>query len=107
MKLVRLAFLLFFFVLGVSAIAEAKPKLGSHHVSVLSIKREIFYFKVDSEFIGATIEVYDSTGILQQTANVTRRRTIVDFFYMNPGIYTVRFAKGDMVEEFKYSVWIR
>ena len=78
----------------------ASPK--SEPVSVLSVKRDIFYFKVEKSFIGATIEVYANDGQLILTETVIRRKAIVDFYLENPGTYTIKLKKDDKEASFTY-----
>ena len=79
----------------------------AHHVFVISVQREVFYFKVDKEFLGATIEVYDTQGVLLVTEKVIKRKMIIDFFQRAPGLYTIKIAKGNTVEEFECLYGIR
>lgn len=81
-----------------------KPKPAGNHVSVVSTKHEVLYLKVDPEFIGATFEVYDSAGVSQFIGQIHLKRTLIDFFYLEQGTYTVRFIQGDIVEDYRYTV---
>jgi hypothetical protein len=105
MKLIRIALFIVLFA-AVAGSAHAKRK-SDRHVTVLAIKYEIFYFKVDSKFIGATIEVIDSLGVVRHTGTIRNKKTLIDFIEMEPGIYTIRFTQGAIIEEHRYSVWIR
>lgn len=71
-------------------------------VRVLSIKSDIFYFKVDKIFLGATVEVYAQNGEIIFTEKVTNRKTIVDFYFEDPGTYTIRLKKDGKEEHFTY-----
>jgi hypothetical protein len=103
MKLIRVIILSVLFV-GAAITAEAKRKVPCHHVSVLSMKRDVFYFKVDAEFMGATAQVFDSNGEMHYSVEIHSKRAIIDFFYMNPGEYTIKFSNGSKTEEHHYSV---
>jgi len=59
-------------------------------VSVLAVRNDLFYFKVDKLFIGALVEVYSSTGDLVLTQTVTRHKMLIDFFERQPDTYTIR-----------------
>ncbi len=78
----------------------AKSKNAS--VSVLSTKRDLFYFKVDKVLLGATLEVYSSTGVMIFTAKVTHRKAILDFYQQGSGTYSIKLKKDSKVEEFTY-----
>jgi hypothetical protein len=104
MKLIHVIILSVLFV-GTSITTEAKlRKVSCHHVSVLSVKRDVFYFKVDTEFQGATAEVFDTNGKLCYSITLHKKRELIDFFYLEAGEYTIRFSRGNQSEEHQYSV---
>src|SRR5882762_3085130 len=70
-------------------------------IEVLSTKRDIFYFKSSADFTGATIEVY-SFGKLIFTDQVVHHKTLIDFYFEKPGVYTIKIIKGSKVEEFTF-----
>jgi len=45
--------------------------------------------------IGATIEIENEEHDLIEAIPVEKKRTIVDFFFLAPGAYTVKIRKGD------------
>ena len=83
-----------------SQLAQATDKTSSH-IEVISTKRDIFYFKSTADFVGATIEVY-SFGKLIFTDEVVQHKTLVDFYFEKPGVYTIKIIKGSRVEEFTF-----
>ncbi|WP_143164974.1 hypothetical protein [Chryseolinea serpens] len=83
-----------------SQLVQAKDKTCSC-IEVLSIKRDIFYFKTPEDLTGATIEVY-SADTLIFTNQVAHRKTLIDFYFEKPGVYTIKIIKGAKVEEFTY-----
>jgi hypothetical protein len=83
-----------------SQLAQAKDKTCSC-IEVLSIKRDIFYFKATEDFTGATIEVYAADSLIF-TNQVAHRKTLIDFYFEKPGVYTIKITKGSKVEEFTY-----
>jgi hypothetical protein len=72
-------------------------------ISVLSRKRDIFYFKVCKDFIGARIEVYSSEGELLVTDEITNPKVLVDFFFEKEGDYLIKFKKNEDEKSFTYS----
>jgi hypothetical protein len=104
MKLVRVIIIALLFLSAATMTAEAKRKLPCNHVSVLSVKRDVFYFKVDAEFMGSTVQVFDSKGEMQYSLEIHSKRALIDFFYMQPGVYTIKFSHGNQVEEHHYTV---
>src|SRR5678809_1055035 len=71
-------------------------------VKVLSTKADIFYFKIDKDFIGALLEVFDENGnkILEQ--KVDKRKVLVDFYYDQPGEYSIKISYGPMQETYYF-----
>lgn len=59
-------------------------------VSILAVRNDLFYFKVDKLFIGAVVEVYSSSGDLVLTQTVTRHKMLIDFFERQPDAYTIK-----------------
>jgi len=99
MKTLKTLVLLVALITG-SQLVQAKDKTCSC-IEVLSIKRDIFYFKSTEDFTGATIEVY-SFGKLIFTDTLVHRKTLIDFYFEKPGEYTIKIIKGSKVEEFNY-----
>lgn len=87
-------------VTSISSFAGSKP--STVPVSVISSKRDIFYFKVDKTFIGAVINVKDSSGKIVFTDSITRHKAIIDFFLSAPDTYTIQVKKDNQVMEFIY-----
>ena len=72
-------------------------------VRVLSVKRDIFYFKICQSFIGGTVEVYSETGQLIFSDKLTNHKAIVDFYFQDAGLYEIRIKKGDHEVSFGYN----
>lgn len=64
-------------------------------LKVLSTKRSVLYFKNSKDMIGATIEIENEEHDLIEAIPVEKRRTIIDFFFLAPGAYTVKIKKDD------------
>jgi hypothetical protein len=84
-----------------SQAGKDKPKHRSIHVVSRSL--DCFYFKVSKEVIGAEIEVYSDKGEKLITQTIKGKRTLIDFYYEQPGSYTIKINKGDFTESFEYS----
>jgi hypothetical protein len=91
---------LFVALIAGSQLVQAKDKTCSR-IEVLSIKRDIFYFKATEDFTGATIEVYAADTLIF-TNPLAHRKTLLDFYFEKPGTYTIKITKGSTVEEFTY-----
>jgi hypothetical protein len=85
-----------------SATVFANDPKSNHPVRVLSARMSVVYFKVDKDFIGASVEVYSEKGELILSQDVTHRKALIDFYYETPGIYTIKIKKGDREEVFNY-----
>jgi hypothetical protein len=99
MKTLKTLVLLVALITG-SQLAQATDKTCSC-IEILSTKRDIFYFKSTADYVGATIEVY-SFGKLIFTDQVVHHKTLVDFYFEKPGVYTIKIVRGSKVEEFTY-----
>jgi len=86
----------------VQAATGSYAKCKNAPVSILSTKRDVFYFKVDKILLGATIEVYSSKGELIFTSKITHRKAIVDFYLEDSDTYSIKLKKDDQVQEFTY-----
>jgi len=62
----------------------------------------LFVFKVDREFKGATIEVYYSNGDLVYTKSLAKRKMIINFCDLKAGTYKIKITKDHHTEEFQY-----
>jgi len=78
--------------------AEAKPI----PVSIISVNSDIFYFKVDRSFIGATVTVVSPTGQVILNEKVNRHKAIIDFYDEKAGKYTIVVTKDADVVDFVY-----
>lgn len=94
---------LILFALIVISIPSLASKRSTVPVSVISSKRDIFYFKVDRTFVGAVINVKDSSGKVVFTDTVMRHKAIVDFFLSTPDTYTIQLIKDSQTMEFIYN----
>lgn len=82
---------LFVVVFSITAFAK-----GPHSpIKVLSTKRSVLYFKNSKDMIGATIEIENEEHDLIEAMVVEETRTIIDFFFLAPGNYTVRIKKSE------------
>ncbi|HTF18879.1 MAG TPA: hypothetical protein VK658_12445 [Chryseolinea sp.] len=85
MKLITLAAAAALCLVAVSSHANAH-----HPVSVLAVRNDLFYFRVDKAFIGAVVEVYASSGDLVSTQTVTHHKMLIDFYDKSKGEYTIK-----------------
>lgn len=105
MKAIRLAAMV---ILLFCSPAFSKDKTPVEtHVIVLSIKNEIFHFKVSKDFLGAVVVILNQEGLVVHSEKVVKRKTIVDFFHRDPGNYTIKITKGEITETFECSINIR
>jgi hypothetical protein len=76
---------------------------GHRPVSVLAVRNDLFYFKVDKAFIGAVVEIYASSGELVMTQTVTHHKTLIDFYDRNKDDYTIRIKSKCSEISYLYS----
>lgn len=85
-------------MMGSMAFAKEEPS----SIKVLSKKRHVLYFKCSGDMIGATIEVENEEHQSIATDQVADTKTIVDFFFLPPGEYTVKVKKGEVEVNIEY-----
>jgi hypothetical protein len=93
--------LLFVLILIVSS-AFAGHRSGKQSVEIISTRRDIFYFKVSHEFSGATVEVLAADGSILMTDTIHHTKSLIDFYFEQPGLYTIRMTKGSQQLVFTY-----
>jgi len=64
--------------------------------------RDIFYFKVDCYFRGASVEVYNEKEEKIFSGKITQHKALLDFYYEAPGTYKIIITKGESVEKFDF-----
>ena len=70
-----------------ATISNAK---AHHPVSVLAVRNDLFYFRVDRTLRGAIVEVYSSSGELIFSDTVKHNKMLIDFFENNDDDYTIK-----------------
>jgi hypothetical protein len=86
-------------VMMVSAVVSAK----NPPVKVVSKSKDIVYFKVTNEMVGASMVVFDETGKMIYSAVLTGKKTIVDFYAEPSGSYKIRVKKNGEEEVIDYN----
>jgi len=84
---------------GTTTVASARKHSD---VSVLSVKRDIFYFKVCSSLVGGRIDVFSSNGELLASSEISSRKTIIDFHFANQGSFIIKITKDNKELNFDY-----
>ncbi len=87
-------------LMSVSVISQALPL--EEIVNIPTKYKNLFVFKADKEYVGATVEVYYSNGDLVTTHKLEKRKMIIDFCDTKFGEYTIKVVKGDKKQEFYY-----
>ena len=81
-------------------VLAAKP--GEAIIIGHSKNKNLFVFKTEKKFIGATIEIYTSSGELLTSQNLHKRKMIIDFGPLMKDTYTIRVVKGEAMREYQY-----
>ena len=71
-------------------------------IVVRSTKYDVFSFKADKKFLGAIIEVYNSSNKLTGKEILFDCRMVIDFYYMPADMYTIKIIKDNEVLEFQF-----
>lgn len=83
---------------ALNATATRKPGF----VHVVYNRMDVFYAKIDKEFVGAELEVFASDGERLSTQKIDHRRVLIDFYYEDAGTFLIIFKKGDVQEAFNF-----
>lgn len=89
-------------LLAMVTISLAKPKPQKKELTILSIKDQVMYFKVNRSFVGGWVEIYDENKNCLEADSLPHTHTMIYFDEMPPGNYTVKIKKGNNSVEFKY-----
>jgi hypothetical protein len=89
-------------LLAICLAASADKIKAKSPVHVVSSRMDVFYFKVDKEFIGAELEIYSQDGVKLFTQTVDHRKVLVDFYFENAGKFVILIKKGDFHAEFNF-----
>ena len=65
-------------------------------------KDSLFVLRAEKKFVGATVEIYASTGELVTSKSLNKRKMIIDFGSVMKDTYTIVVVKGDEKQEFHY-----
>jgi hypothetical protein len=100
MKTITKSLIIAIVLLAAPSFAAISSRVDSVHV--LSVKRYIFHFKVDKSLIGAKVEVFNHKNDMVLTETVAHAKTIVDFFELPAGNYTIKITKGTTEYTYEY-----
>ncbi len=81
---------------------SARETKSKDPVRIVSSRMDVFYFKLDKEFVGAELEIYSQDGVKILSQKIVRRKVLVDFYYENKGKYIIHLQKGEVVKEFDF-----
>lgn len=65
--------------------------------------KDLLILKADKSFMGAVVEVHDSSGKIVATRELHKKKMIVDFFEIPYGSYTICVLKNNEKKEFNYT----
>jgi len=87
-------------------VSEAKmreKKAGrDRSVLVLSTKRHIFYFKINRQYRGGSVKVYNERNEMVAEEMLVHHKMLIDFHEVMPGKYIIRVENGTLQHEFTY-----
>src|SRR5579871_5879732 len=98
----------FLFLVGVmvlvavtATVTHAKPK-PKNELTIIFVKKQVVYFKVDKSFIGGSVEIYDKDNNCLEADSLPHTHTMVHFDEVPTGHYIVKVKKGSRYTEFEY-----
>ena len=96
-------------ILGVLASAVfAAPvvplKKDSSNVTVTpTLYKDLLILKADRTYMGAAVEVHDASGAMVASSLIHKKKTIIDFYDIPCGTYTICVVKDKETFEFNYT----
>jgi hypothetical protein len=87
-------FTFLFSMIIATTVAFGNGNKTTHPVHVLSARMSIVHLKLNREFVGATLEIYNEAGDLISSQIVTERKVLIDFDSQKEGIYKIKVKKG-------------
>ena len=96
-KIILLTCVLSVFFLGLANATKSKNHVHGY------ARMNVFYFKVDKEFLGAELEIFSEDSVQLIAQKISKRKVLIDFYYENPGKYTIRLKKGNELEQFSFT----
>jgi hypothetical protein len=103
MKRIVILMALGLLLLATLSMAAPAPRLSHEAVDVVDTRhKNLFVFKTDRKYLGATVEVYSMSGDLVTAQRLLRRKMIIDFCDVKFGEYTIRIEKDGRKQEFRY-----
>jgi hypothetical protein len=82
--------------------AGGEPRDEVHKAAPEKFKN-LFVFKTDKKFIGATVDILSVEGDLITSQKLQKRKMIIDFRDVQLGTYIIRVSKGNQIKEFQYT----
>ncbi len=78
----------------------AKDKESVH---VISTRLNVVYLKVEKEFTGSVLEIYNEEGNMIATQTIVDRKVLIDFDLVANGHYTIKVKKDSEVTVVDYN----
>lgn len=94
-------------VLATAVFAASPATVKEKDSTSISLKpthyRDLLILKSDKTYMGASVEVHDSTGAVVASSHIQKRKMIIDFYNIPYGTYTICVVKNKKTLEFKYT----
>jgi hypothetical protein len=65
--------------------------------------KDLLIMKAAKSYIGASVEVHDASGALLASSHIHKKKTIIDFYDIPYGKYTICVVKDKTTLEFNYT----
>jgi hypothetical protein len=89
-------------MLGISTLLPAEKANPKPFVHIMSARMDVFYFKLEKEFLGAQLDIYSEDGVTLFSQTIDHRKVLIDFYFENAGKFIIHFEKGNFQEEFNF-----
>lgn len=96
-------------ILGVLASAvfaapAASPKKDTVSVTLTpTLYRDLLILKSTKVYMGAAVEVHDASGAVIVSSLIHKKKTIIDFYNIPNGVYTISVIKNKRTLNFNYT----
>ena len=87
-------------VLVTASYGKGKPRKD---FTILTVKKQTVYLKVNKSFLGGKVEVYDDCENLLEGEDLPHTHTMLYFEEIPRGVYIIKVKKGKRCTQFKYN----
>lgn len=65
--------------------------------------KDLLILKASKSYMGAAVEVHNAAGAVVASSHISKRKTIIDFYDIPYGTYSICVVKNEKTLEFQYT----